>query len=192
VQDDDGTAAALSDEVDEVTAAALAARTGDVGAAARFVRATHADVWRLCAHLSDRSDADDLTQETYLRAFRALPGFAARSSALTWLLAIARRVCADHLRDRRRRGRVDPVAGRARTDPPAAPDVAEAVVLRGLLATLRPDRREAFVLTQVVGLSYAEAAEVCGCPVGTIRSRVARARDHLVAALDSRRDAGSA
>ena len=74
----------------------------------------------------------------------------------------------------------------------AARDVGEGVALRALLAELDPDRREAFVLTQVVGLSYAEAAEVCGCPVGTIRSRVARARDHLVAALGVRRDTGSA
>ena len=53
-----------------------------------------------------------------------------------------------------------------------------------LLTRLDADRREAFVLTQVVGLSYAEAAEVAGCPVGTIRSRVARARADLVDALD--------
>jgi RNA polymerase sigma-70 factor (ECF subfamily) len=174
---------------DEVTAAALAARAGDAAAAARFVRATQAEVWRLCAHLGDRVDADDLTQETYLRAFRALPRFAARSSALTWLLAIARRVCADRVRDRRRQVRVDPIATRTGTEPPAAADVGEGVALLALLAGLEPDQREAFVLTQVVGLSYAEAAEVCGCPVGTIRSRVARARDHLVAALDARSDA---
>jgi RNA polymerase sigma-70 factor (ECF subfamily) len=178
---------------EEVTAAALAARDGDAAAAARFVRATQGEVWRLCAHLGDRAVADDLTQETYLRAFRALPGFAARSSVLTWLLAIARRVCADHVRDRRRQVRVDPTAGPTEAEPAAAaPDVGEGVALRALLAELDPDRREAFVLTQVVGLSYAEAAEVCGCPVGTIRSRVARARDQLVAALDVRRDTGSA
>ncbi|MEU4634049.1 sigma factor-like helix-turn-helix DNA-binding protein, partial [Micromonospora chalcea] len=58
----------------------------------------------------------------------------------------------------------------------------DGVVLRGLIAALAPDRREAFVATQVLGLSYAEAAEVCGCPVGTIRSRVARAREDLAAA----------
>ncbi len=51
------------------------------------------------------------------------------------------------------------------------------------MAHLEADRREAFVLTQVLGLPYAEAAEVVGCPVGTIRSRVARAREDLVAAL---------
>ena len=48
---------------------------------------------------------------------------------------------------------------------------------------LTPDRREAFVLTQIVGLSYEEAADVIGCPIGTIRSRVARARVDLLDAL---------
>jgi RNA polymerase sigma-70 factor (ECF subfamily) len=189
---------------DEVTAAALAAQDGDAAAAARFVRATQADVWRFCANLAEPAEAEDLTQETYLRAFRALPRFAGRSTARTWLLAIARRVCADHVRDRRRRPRTHPVAllagteggeteaGRGPVHRPAVPDIGDGVALRALLATVEPGRREAFVLTQVVGLSYAEAAEVCGCPVGTIRSRVARARDHLVAELEARPDAGSA
>jgi RNA polymerase sigma-70 factor (ECF subfamily) len=59
------------------------------------------------------------------------------------------------------------------------------VLLRILVEGLDSDRREAFVLTQVLDLSYAEAAEVCGCPIGTIRSRVARAREDLVAALQA-------
>ena len=50
-----------------------------------------------------------------------------------------------------------------------------------LVAALEPDRRAAFVLTQILGCSYAEAAAICDCPVGTIRSRVARAREDLVA-----------
>jgi RNA polymerase sigma-70 factor (ECF subfamily) len=57
------------------------------------------------------------------------------------------------------------------------------VALHALLAELDPDRRLAFVLTQVLGLSYLEVAEICDCPVGTIRSRVARARDDLIAHL---------
>ena len=177
---------------EDVTGVALAAQAGDAAAAARFVRATQADVWRLCAHLGHPTDADDLTQETYLRAFRALPRFAGRSSARSWLLAIARRVCADHVRERRRRPRVDPTAGLGDVQPPVVPDVGEGIAMRALLARLEPQRRDAFVLTQVVGLSYQDAAEVCGCPVGTIRSRVARARDDLVAELGLRRDAGSA
>jgi hypothetical protein len=52
-------------------------------------------------------------------------------------------------------------------------------------AALDPDRREAFVLIQVFDLTYAETAQVCGCPVGTIRSRVARAREDLVASLEA-------
>jgi RNA polymerase sigma-70 factor, ECF subfamily len=171
---------------DEVTRAALAARHGDQVAAARFVRATQPDVCRLCAQLGEPGEADDLVQETYLRAFRALPTFAGRSTARTWLLAIARRACADAVRERRRRPRTDPLA-EVPDVPTAGPDVGDGVALRRAVAGLDPARREAFVLTQLVGLTYAEAGEVCGCPVGTIRSRVARARDDLIGGLREQR-----
>ncbi len=62
-----------------------------------FVRATQGEVWRFAAALVDPGTADDLTQETYLRAFRGLGDFAGRCSVRTWLLAIARNVCADHI-----------------------------------------------------------------------------------------------
>lgn len=64
------------------------------------------------------------------------------------------------------------------------------VEIRMLLDGVDPDRREALLLTQVLGLSYAEAAEICGCPVGTIRSRVARARDDLLRAGNQDQSAG--
>lgn len=166
------------DEVDELTALALLARRGDTVAATDFVRGTQADVWRLCVHLGSRATADDLTQETYARAFASLHRFAGRSSARTWLLAISRRVCADAVRSAVRDRAVPP-------DARVAPDHAEAVALRTLLDTLDEERREAFVLTQLLGLSYAETADVCGCPIGTIRSRVARARADLVAGVGS-------
>jgi RNA polymerase sigma-70 factor (ECF subfamily) len=70
-------------------------------------------------------------------------------------------------------------------------DHAGSVAVRALIADLETERREAFVLTQVLGLSYAEAADVCSCPVGTIRSRVARARADLVAGLDGGRQSRS-
>jgi RNA polymerase sigma-70 factor (ECF subfamily) len=164
------------DGLDAITEAALRARRGDAASAGAFVRATQADVWRLCAHLSSRDTAEDLTQETYARAFASLHRFAGRSSARTWLLAIARRTCADGVRAALRSRSVAP-------QHPVGPDPAESVTLRALLDVLDRERREAFVLTQLVGLSYAEAADVCGCPVGTIRSRVARARADLVAAF---------
>lgn len=169
---------------DDVTEWALRAQQGDPLAAAAFVRATQPDVWRFCASLIDTSTADDLTQETYLRAFRALSSFAARASARTWLLGIARRTCADHLRTVVRRRRLDDVLrARLAGGRPVGADPAGAASAADLLARLSTDRRTAFVLTQLVGLSYQEAAVVEGVPIGTIRSRVARAREDLLHAL---------
>lgn len=170
--------------MDAPTRLALDAAGGDRSAFEAFVSRTQADVWRLCAHLVDPAAADDLTQDTYLRAARALPGFRADASALTWLLAIARRACADHLRRRiRRRNLHARLTAEARTGTDLHPPIDDTVALPALLDALDPDRRAAFVLTQVLGLPYEEAAAVCGCPIGTIRSRVARARADLVAAL---------
>ncbi|MEU8220334.1 sigma-70 family RNA polymerase sigma factor [Micromonospora taraxaci] len=168
---------------DPATEWALTARHGDPTAQAAFVRLTQAEVWRFAAALIDPDSADDLTQETYLRAFRALPAFEGRSSARTWLLGIARRACADHLRTVIRRRRLDErLTANAYTDRPH-PDPSGQLGATDLVRRLSAERRSAFVLTQLLGLSYAEAAAVEGVPVGTIRSRVARARDELVEAV---------
>jgi RNA polymerase sigma-70 factor (ECF subfamily) len=165
--------------VDELIAHARAAGRGDRDALAGFVRQTQGDVWRFCAHLVDSAAADDLTQDTYLRAIPALRRFRGDAQVRTWLLTIARRVCAAEIsvrsRDRELAARlvVAPTSGLGQ--PPPEPGVQTAVDL--LVAALDPDRRAAFVLTQLLGCSYAEAAAVCDCPVGTIRSRVARARE---------------
>jgi RNA polymerase sigma-70 factor (ECF subfamily) len=167
---------------DPLRAPAQAAGHGDQDAFATLVRATQAEVWRFLAALADRSHADDLTQETYLRAYQALPGFRGEASVRTWLLAIARRVAADHLRRlaRRPRSARPPVA-----EDWVAADQSGRSDLARLIAALDTDRREAFALTQLLGLSYAEAASVCDVPVGTIRSRVARARADLIRGLDT-------
>ncbi|MBU3748939.1 MAG: RNA polymerase sigma factor SigC [Mycobacterium sp.] len=169
---------------DPVTRLALAAGRGDRKALDEFIRATERDVWRLVAFLADPGSADDLTQETYLRAIGALPRFAGRSAARTWLLSIARRVVVDQIRRNQARPRTA-----ARVDLEGLLDSShgtgrfeDIVEVRMLLDGLEPDRRDALLLTQVLGLSYAEAAEVCGCPLGTIRSRVARARADLISA----------
>lgn len=175
---------------DQVTAWALAAGRGDADAAAAFVRATQRQVFRFLHHLAGAGDVEDLAQETYLRALRSLPAFAGRSAARTWLFTIARRVAADHVRAavaRPRRASVDD--WQAAADSAAAGNQSrfeEDHALRDLLGALPAERREAFVVTQLVGLSYAEAAEVCDCPVGTIRSRVARAREDLMGMLAER------
>jgi RNA polymerase sigma-70 factor, ECF subfamily len=172
---------------DPTTELALRARTGDRDAQTALVRVTQAEVWRFTAALVDPGSADDLTQETYLRAFPALVGFEGRSSVRTWLLGIARRTCADHVRAVVRRRRLDArLAAQGLTDPPG-PDPSARLAAADLLRRLPEERRTAFVLTQVLGLSYAEAAEVEEVPVGTIRSRVARARDELVTAVANAR-----
>lgn len=165
---------------DLATGWALSAQNGDPVAQAAFVRATQSQVWRFVASLVDQDSADDLTQETYLRAFRALPQFEGRSSATTWLLGIARRACADHLRAVVRRRRLGTRLADEATLGAPHPDPAGEVSAEQLLARLSPERREAFALTQLLGLSYEQAAAVQQVPVGTIRSRVARARAELV------------
>jgi RNA polymerase sigma-70 factor (ECF subfamily) len=173
-------------EPDEITRLALAAKTGDRAAAEAFVRGTQRDVQRLLAHLANPGEADDLIQETFLRAMRSLPGFAGRSSARTWLLSITRRVAVDHVRAAVRRPRTAPLEDWERADAGQGSRFEDGVLLRRLLEALPADRREAFVATQMLGFSYAEAAEVCDCPIGTIRSRVSRAREDLTAALGRR------
>ena len=166
-----------------VTALALAAARGHERALEAFIKATQHDVWRFVAYLSDAGSADDLTQETFLRAIGAIERFSGRSSARTWLLAIARRVVADHIRHAQSRPRTATggypehlVSGDRH-----ARGFEDLVEVTTMIAGLNAEQREALLLTQLLGLPYADAAAVCGCPVGTIRSRVARARDALLA-----------
>jgi RNA polymerase sigma-70 factor (ECF subfamily) len=173
---------------ESITAWALAARGGDPAAVDRFVRALHRDVIRYVAHLcADPQAVDDLAQDTFLRALGSLHRFEGRSSARTWLLAIARRAVADSLRNTAVRPRPadlsdwEPAVELAQ--PRGLPGFDDGVALLELLASLPDERREAFVLTQLLGMPYAEAAELSDCPVGTVRSRVARARATLMALL---------
>jgi RNA polymerase sigma-70 factor (ECF subfamily) len=167
--------------VDELTSLAHAARRGEPGALEAFIGASYDRVWRFCAAFTGPASADDLAQETFARCVQALRRFRGDASARTWILSIARHVCLDDLRSRVRRNAEAGLAGDAA--PSMVPDVAEEAAVADLIARLDPDRRAAFVLTQVFRMPYQEAAAVCGCPVGTIRSRVARARQDLIAML---------
>ena len=174
---------------DEVTELALAAARGDRVALSEFIRRTQADVWRYVSRLSNPNLADDLTQETYLRVLSALAAFEGRSSARAWLLAIARRVVVDRIRHESARPQLS--GGESWFDVTdslrASTHLANNLEVEELLSVLEPPRREALVLTQLLGFSYAEAALISGCAVGTIRSRVARARAELVAAVERQR-----
>lgn len=173
-----------------VTLLALAARDGDPVAVDQFVRALHRDVRRYVAYLSaDPQSAEDLTQETFLRALGSLHRFEGRSSARTWLLSIARRTVVDSLRHKAARPKIadrdDWQTAAEQSQPRGLPGFEDGVALAELLAAIPAERREVFVLTQLMGLPYAEAALMLGCPIGTVRSRVARARSSLIDLLSA-------
>lgn len=167
-----------------VTDLALKAGRGDRAALTEFIKSTQDDVWRLLAHLGGPDIADDLTQETYLRVIGALPRFAARSSARTWLLSLARRVWVDNIRHDMARPRKSATeyedAAALTATPESSGTWGEWIDARALIDALPEDRREALILTQVLGYTYEEAAKIAGVRVGTIRSRVARARKDLI------------
>lgn len=163
------------DELDEL---ARAAQEGNRLALDRFCRATLPAVTGLCRHLGDPDTTEDLVQETYARMLRSLPNYRGTGSARSWLLRIARNTCADSARARTR--------ARTRRSFREVPDTPDGPAsgwpeVTSTLARLTSDRRAAFVLTQILGLGYQEAAEILECPIGTVRSRVARARDDLLA-----------
>jgi RNA polymerase sigma-70 factor (ECF subfamily) len=158
------------------TQALIAAQDGDHTAFDRFVRLTIDDVTPYCRYLGDPDHVDDLVQDTYLRALRSLHTYRGDSDARRWLLTIARRACADAIEQRQRWRRTELTRRPDR-------DHAGTVELELLLADLPDDQRQAFVLTQLLGYRYDEAATICDCPVGTIRSRVARARTQLATTL---------
>ncbi len=164
--------------MDRLTVLALRAKTGDRRALEQFIGETRQEVFRLCRYLGSPADPDDLTQEVYVRALRAIRSYRGDGPARSWLLSIARRVCVDSTRASIR-GR-NLIQHHQTTNPPEHQHDHSWLEIDELLAGLSDDRREAFILTQLVGLSYQEAAEVSGCPIGTIRSRVARARRDLL------------
>ncbi|WP_040495355.1 sigma-70 family RNA polymerase sigma factor [Ilumatobacter nonamiensis] len=163
----------------DIDAAARAGRNGDQKELERFVREIQTDVWRFAAYLTCPEDSDDLAQEALFRVIKNLHRWE-RGPVLTWVLGVTRNVCREDIRRRTVR-RTDPVA-----EPPVADatDRTDAIDTMQLLRALPPDQREAIVLTQLIGLPYADAARVAGCPIGTIRSRVARGRSTLADELN--------
>jgi len=155
---------------------AASAREGDRSALQELASLLQPSVWRFAYHLSgNREIAEEACQETWARVIRALPSFRAESSVTTWLLAIARRVTAGLLADQRRNQR----SMSATFSPPPSQSSTASIEIELELDRLPARLREALILTQVVGLTYEETAVLAGVKVGTIRSRVFRARSAL-------------
>ncbi|WP_188574664.1 sigma-70 family RNA polymerase sigma factor [Azorhizobium oxalatiphilum] len=129
----------------------------------------------------NRTEADDLVQETLLKALSNIDKFDPGTNLRAWLFTILRNTYYTEIRKRRREN--DGMSTLAQQDSNMGPAQEWAVTLKSLkeaLELLPADQREALVLVGAAGLSYEEAADVCGCALGTIKSRVNRARAKLL------------
>lgn len=136
--------------------------------------------------LCGRADvADDLVQETLLKAWAAQERFEPGTSMRAWTFVILRNVYLSELRRNRFRGDFDEnVAERILVAPAGQESPLHLADLNRALMTLPPERREALLLVGAGGFSYEEAAEICECAVGTIKSRVGRARAALAQMIE--------
>lgn len=139
--------------------------------------------------LCGRSDlADDLVQETLLKAWAARDRFEPGTSMRAWTFVILRNAYLTDMRRARFRGEYDEgLAERILTAPADQEEPVHLGDLHRALQTLPAERREALLLVGAGGFSYEEAAEICGCAVGTIKSRVGRARAALSAMIEEGR-----
>ena len=128
--------------------------------------------------------ADDLVQEALLKAWAAQERFEPGTSMRAWTFVILRNAYLTDMRRNRFRGEYDEgVAERILTAPAGQEEPIHLSDLHRALLTLPAERREALLLVGAGGFSYEEAANICGCAVGTIKSRVGRARAALSSML---------
>lgn len=162
-----------------------AAAGGDLDAFDVLVRSFQEPVWRyLRGMVSDPALAEDLAQETFLRAFTRLHTFAFRSRFSTWLFQVARNLAVDALRSRERRNLL-PVRLGPTTKPPGVELGNE---LAAAVASLSPKLRETLLLVEVMGFTCREAGQILSIPEGTVKSRLFHARKELVAWFEADAD----
>jgi RNA polymerase sigma-70 factor, ECF subfamily len=162
------------------------ARRGDAAAFDELVLRFHRPVHRFCWRLLRSPDAEDLAQDTFVRAFVHFERFDPERPVLPWLIAIARRLCLDVLRRRKMMTSVEvPVTG-----PPAPGPEGEASLREQLsrldraLADLDEGPREAIVLFHIEEMSYRDIAAALEVPIGTVMTWLHRGRARLKRALE--------
>lgn len=151
--------------------------SGDKAAGERFILEHYEAVFRFLLNLTGRrEDAEDLTQQTFLRAWMSLPSFRGDSSLSTWLHSIAYHEYTHWLRSRKEFVPLEEIID--------APDEQvdqnlEALLLRWAIHRLDPEHKEVFVLHYLQGFSVREIAKIVGVPAGTVKSRLFFARQKL-------------
>jgi RNA polymerase sigma-70 factor, ECF subfamily len=185
-----GDAAAPASDADHRRAElelARRARHGDATAFDDLVRRFHRPVHRFCWRLLRSADAEDLAQDTFVRAFVHFERFDPERPVLPWLIAIARRLCLDVLRHRKVIARAETVPV---TGPPAPGPEGEASMREQLsrldraLADLDEGPREAIVLFHIEEMSYRDIAAALEVPIGTVMTWLHRGRAQLKRALE--------
>jgi RNA polymerase sigma-70 factor (ECF subfamily) len=170
------------------------AQAGDMRAFADLVRRYQSPVVHFCQRMAGSlQDAEDLAQEAFVRLHRHLPHLQPRAKFATLLFGIARNLTLNHLRDARRAGRnlQEPLDNQpialdedTRPDQQARLREIEAMLLRGIEA-LSVEHREVLLLREMQGLDYESIAKITGCRAGTVKSRIARAREQLRVQLEA-------
>ena len=166
---------------------------GDKGAFDLLVlKYQHKIVNLVMRYVRDPEVALDITQESFIKAYRALPRFRGDSAFYTWIYRIAVNTAKNHLAAQRRRPtdieldlqdpeQYDLHAKLKETDTPEGVSISNEVqeILERAIAALPEDLRMAIILRELDGMSYEEIAQTMDCPVGTVRSRIFRARDAI-------------
>lgn len=168
------------------------AQAGDRRAFELLVRKYQYKIVQLVGRLVGDADAPDVAQETFIKAWRALNGFRGQSAFYTWLYRIGINTAKNHLVARGRRPSnqdidVEDAEQFGHTEQMSDVDTPEALLLSDeirqkvseTIAGLPPDLRQAITLRELEGLSYEEIAEAMNCPIGTVRSRIFRAREAI-------------
>jgi RNA polymerase sigma-70 factor (ECF subfamily) len=161
---------------------------GELKAFDALVRRYHRKVYGVALGiLRDHDTADDICQEAFLRAHKALGRFREGSKFYTWIYRITVNLCLNSIRDRKRLVRIDDVPdGSLAVDPPQEAGAArkeEVERVNRALDKIEPKYRIALMLRVEQGLSYREISALLGVPKGTVMSRISRARERLKAVL---------
>jgi len=160
-----------------------AAQAGDASALDALLRLHYDRVYAICRRMTGNDhDALDATQDALIALTRGLPRYDGRAAFSTWAYRVATNACLDELRRRRRRPVPDSdmmIDAAPASGIPLDQTITDRMVIDDALATLAPDFRAPVVLRDVLGLDYAEIAEVLEIPAGTVRSRIARGRKAL-------------
>lgn len=172
------------------------AQAGDKRAFELLIRKYQHKIIQLVGRLVGEADAPDVAQESFIKAWRALPGFRGQSAFYTWLYRIGINTAKNHLvaRGRRPSGQdidVEDAEQYGHTDQMSDVATPEALLLSDeirrkvaeAIAALPPDLRQAITLRELEGLSYEDIAEAMNCPIGTVRSRIFRAREAIDAVI---------